>query len=341
MINIGEYTKEELAQELNYNTDKASNITKRLTSLGYSFTTSGKGRTYRIYITALRQTTLKEFAEKYLGISARFEDRLAHFLQLLFTTGQDKFANMSASSLEWHTYSNNDTIQKWLDSLIDCGLLQEDVLVDVYYATRKLTTEDADDDGNYKYTQEYKEITAKEYEKAISAFSEQYKALMTDIDKNPELAKDEVLFWANVERKAALDGWWARRKPYNYKTVINISWPYYNELLGLLDNFKFENYVKEKTSNAVEELDAWEKRVAEWEKEKAEKRKKLQKEAEAAAMVVVEETEEVDTSNKFSHYQELKEAIKDMPIVDNFRDYLVYIQDNIIKGKQEVAKYYV
>ena len=282
MIQLGEYTKEQMAMELGYNTDKASNITKRLTNLGYGFETSGKARNYRIYITRLPQMGIKDFAQKYLGISARFEDRLTHFLQLLFTSGKEnQFANMSASSLEWHTYSNNDTIQNWLDSLIDCGLLQEEDFVEVYYATYKERLTAPDENGDYKYTQFWKEIEWSDYEKAIKAYKDKYEKF-GDISKNPDVAADEAVYEANCARKEALEGWWAMRKPYNFKIVINKRWPQYNQLISLLEQYEFVEYQKERTGNQIKEDEAFAERMQKWYDEREEKRKRLEEEARKA-----------------------------------------------------------
>lgn len=273
MIQLGSYTKEEIAIELNYNTDKASNITKKLTNLGYKYSTNGKGRNYTITIMALPSLTIKKFAEEHLGISARFEDRLIHFLQLLFSTGNDDYANMSASSLEWLTYSNNDTIQNWLYSLIDCGLLVEENWEEVYYATRKVQVS-SDEDGNYDYTQEVKFISRFEYEKAIRAYSE---CVLNygDISKNPDVVFDEMVFEANLAKKQALDGWWAMRKTANYKITINKEWKYYQQLLSLLEQFEVQEYHMLKQGNFLVDEARWIERMERWEREKEEKRKKL------------------------------------------------------------------
>lgn len=282
MIQLGEYTKEQMAAELGIKGDKASHLTDKLKKLGYTFETSGKARNYRIYITRLPQMGVKDFAQKYLGISARFEDRLTHFLYLLFATGKEnQYANMSASSLEWHTYSNNDTIQNWLDSLIDCGLLQEESLIEVYYATKKERLTEPDQNGDYKYTQLWKEIEWSDYERAINAYNETYKSY-GDISKNPDVAADEAVFNANMARKDALEGWWAMRKHINYKIVVNKRWPQLNQLLSLLDQYEYVEYQKERTGNQIKEDEAFLDRWIKWEEEKYEKKIRLLEEARQA-----------------------------------------------------------
>lgn len=288
MIQIGEYTKEQMAVELELTATRdgsirADTITRKLKKLGYRFSTIGKARNYRIYITALPQMGIKQFAEKYLGISARFEERLTHFLYLLFASGNaEQYANMSASSLEWHTYSNNDTIQDWLDSLIDCGLLLEEDLIEVYYATLREAITEPDINGNYQYTQYWKEIERVDYEKAIEAYNDRY-SRFGDISKNPDVAADEAVYLANLARKEALDGWWAMRKRINFKIEINKAWPHYSELISLLENYQFVEYRKERTGNRIKEGEAWEKRLEQWYDEREAKKKRLEEEARKAA----------------------------------------------------------
>lgn len=342
MIKLGAYTKEELAAELNYNTDKASNITKRLSNLGYQFGTIGKGRTYRIYITGLPQMSVRQFAEKYLGISARFEDRLAHFLYLLFASGNsEQFANMSASSLEWHTYSNNDTIQNWLESLIDCGLLQEENMIEVYYATKKKMLQLADYNGDYTYTQICKEISREEYNKAVKAYSDKMKSY-GELNKNPDVANDEAIFNANVAKKDALDGWWAMRKTANYKIIINKNWSHYSELLALLDNFQFENYEKEKSGNLLIDEQKWEERLRRWELEKIEKRKKLEELENKSADYSKDKKVDVETE-KGSVKMDIPPAkIRNNDAVDRgegFRDYLSQLNELYYKTKKGFYEY--
>ena len=116
MITIGRYTKEEIASELNIDAKKAVNITRKLDKLGYHFSTSGKGSTYRITITKIPDITVKEFAKKYLGISEH-EEKLEHFLHLI--QKEADAANMTEGSLQWLTYSCDETIKHSLKALID------------------------------------------------------------------------------------------------------------------------------------------------------------------------------------------------------------------------------
>lgn len=329
MLSLGMYTKEQIAEEINYHTNKTSNITKKLTSLGYRYSTSGRGQTYRIYITALPQTTIRSFAEEHLGISARFEDNLSHFLYLLFATGLPQFANMSPSSLQWYTPSCKNTIQNWINCLLDCGLLVEEECVPAYYATIKEKTQVNNETGDYKYTQKWKEITREEYDKAIAAYSDTYSFGAKDIDTNPDLVMDELIYYANRARKEALEGWWANFKKPNYSIVINSEWERYDELLSLLEEYKFYNFTLEKDGNLYEDAEMWEKRFAEWEEEKQKKRQKQEEEKniEVKEQPAKEKTE-TDT-NATDKIMILKDT-SDMPVFTDVREALKYLQKNYI-----------
>ena len=325
MLSLGMYTKEQIAEEINYHTNKTSNITKRLTSLGYRYSTSGRGQTYRIYITALPQTTIGSFAQEHLGISARFEDNLSHFLYLLFATGLPQFANMSPSSLQWYTPSCKNTIQNWIDCLLDCGLLVEEECVPSYYATMKEKTYVNNETGDYKYTQKWKEITKEEYDKAITAYSDTYTFGVKDIDTNPDLVMDELIYYANRARKDALEGWWANFKKPNSSISINNEWEGYDELLTLLEDYKFYNFTLEKDGNLNDDAEMWEKRFAEWEEEK---QKKRQKQQEATKEPI---KEKVETGTSTTDKIMILKDTSDMPVFTDIREALKYLQDNYIR----------
>ena len=168
MITIGSYTKEDIASELNIDAKKAVNVTRKLTNLGYRFSTCGKGSTYRICIIAVPGMTVKEFAKEYLGISAH-EGKLAHFLYLLLN--KEDAANMTAGSLQWLTYSCDETVNHWLKALIDCGLLTNEPLGNTYYATKKEYLDWNEETGDYSYTMLQKPISPEEYDRAMAAYN--------------------------------------------------------------------------------------------------------------------------------------------------------------------------
>lgn len=316
MITIGSYTKEEIASELNIDAKKAVNITRKLDKLGYHFSTSGKGSTYRITITAVPGMTVKEFAKKYLGISAH-EEKIEHFLHLLLN--ESDAANMTAGSLQWLTYSCDETINHWLKALIDCGLLINEPLGECYYATKKEYLEFDDESGDYTYTMLQKPISPTEYEQAMAAYNAAYKEFFEDIDNNPDMVEDEALYYASKAKKDAIGGWWPMRKNTGI-TSVNTAFPHYNELLELLKGKEFDDYAKVRSGNILKDQKAWEERVAAWEKEKADKRRRLE---EAAIK------KELAAAAKNSELVDLS----DMPIFTNIFDAFKYIDDNYYGNK--------
>lgn len=211
MIEIRTYTKEELAEALGVSCKRngdirADKIVDKLRRDKFNFTTSGKGKNYRINITGLPQITLKAFAERYLGITARFEDRLAQFLYRLLDY-EGNYATMTASSLEWFCESNDDTIQAWLNALIKCGLLYEKDYEESFYATMREKGKANPRTGNYQYKQLWKEISVEEYQKAIKAYADSYTEYMKNIETDANKIEEEGIYLANNARREALDGW--------------------------------------------------------------------------------------------------------------------------------------
>ena len=82
MLELKNYTKEQIRELFNIRSTKTSNITDILNKAGYKYITSGRGENYRITITDLPGESIMDFAKKYLGISARSKDQLIHFLYL-------------------------------------------------------------------------------------------------------------------------------------------------------------------------------------------------------------------------------------------------------------------
>ena len=64
MLELKSYTKEEIIKLLGIGSLRTDVIAKKLKNDGYTFTTSGRGATYRITITALPTQGLKEFAKQ-------------------------------------------------------------------------------------------------------------------------------------------------------------------------------------------------------------------------------------------------------------------------------------
>lgn len=329
MLAQGIYTKEEIAKEFNISASKAVNITRKLTQLRYEFKTSGKGTTYRIEITKLPGVSIGEFAEQYLGIAARLEDKLAHFLYLLFALDDGFNAERTATSLEWSTYASRNTIYKWLEALVNCGLLIKKDMEPLYYAASPriiLTTSEETED--YTYTKKFKRITLEEYERAMEA--ERRIQAWADREENYlEYAADELKWEKEKANKDTLDKWWALSKG---RVEINKGWPHYTKLMELLSNYDYKEYEYSRNGNFEKDRIAWEERVASWEAEKAEKRAKAEaKKAEMEARLQKREQEEQE---KKDYVLDTYELTIEKPKVKEVSEWAQFICNNVkmIKG---------
>lgn len=291
MLTQGIYSKEEIAEEFNISAAKAVNVTRKLTQAGYEFRTSGKGATYRIEILKAPGRSIKDFAKEHLGIAARFEDKIAHFLYLLFALGTDEYVNMTPRCLEWITPTSRETMGDWMEALEERGLIKTNNFIEVYYATKKEWLTETQENGDYEYTRISKPITKEEYEASTEAYTKFYQENMKDIDRNPDLAVDEVQYYANQARMKALEGWWGMRKTSG-QIEINKKWEHYEELLELLADYEFVNYTKSAIGNVIEEEEALERRVKAWEREKKEKKERLAEEEAERKKEIAEAVEE-------------------------------------------------
>ena len=333
MLENRNYTKEELARLLGIMSVRDGKIrtdiiVRKLNNLNYRFSTSGRGDTYRIHIYGLPQT-LETFTREKLHIHSNV-DNLSHFLYLIFALDEAN-VNIPASSLQWKTHSCNDTLQRWLNILIENELLLVDDQETTYYATRKKTYKESEDNetGDYCYTREVKFISKKEYETAMRAYNYAMED-MRGIDENPELARGEVQYYAAVNKLRELDGWWAMKA----KRIITINKknPLYNELIELLTNYVYEEYEKKAKGNYVKEREEQNKREEQWKQEKMEKQARLAAAAEKAQLEQNQkEQEELMNRIKAS---ELEENLDLIQPTEDIGEFLVSLYENYIsKGE--------
>lgn len=320
MLENKNYTREELAKLLDIMSARNGKIRtdiliRKLNNLGYHFSTSGRGDTYRIQILGLPQT-LETFTRQKLNIHSNI-DHLSHFLYMIFALGDDSIVNIPPSSLQWKTHSCNDTLQKWLNKLIEFELLIVDDQETTYYATRKKVDTDIDIDidnnnGDYTYTREIKIISKKEYEKAMMA----YNYIMEDmrgIDENPDLVRGEVQYYAAVRKLQELEGWWAMK--IRRTISINKQHPLYNELIELLANYVYEDYEKKAKGNHIKEQEEMDKKQNQWEQERMEKRARLAAAAEKAELEQKQKESE-EALNKIT-----KTKLKTFDLIEPTEDY--------------------
>lgn len=77
MIAAGTYTAKEIASLLGIAADRNDNIKRKLKKLNINFSTSGKGEATQFLISGgVEIINFKQFSKEYLGINARFIERL-------------------------------------------------------------------------------------------------------------------------------------------------------------------------------------------------------------------------------------------------------------------------
>lgn len=268
MLELKEYTKEELGEILDINTEKAINLTRKLTSLGYKFTRNGKGATYRIKIIELPERGLKEFAKEHFNIECRDINKLAHLLNLLLLDNTDlPLLETTASAISHYTYLSKEKIKEYLIEFENSGLIQKDYSRKCAYATKhEIVKQEIDKDAevidltnpHYTYHIIVKIITLEEYHNAYNAFYETYNTLTIRIEDNPDMIPEIAIQKANSAKKGAISGWWPCASlviPY----VVNKEWPHLSELLDILKAYKFEDYHHSYSGNAQRD---YEKQIA-------------------------------------------------------------------------------
>ena len=276
MLDLKEYTKEEIAKEFNIKADKAVNITRKLTQQGYSFQTSGRGQTYRILITAKPQQGLREFFKEYFDIDIRFEERTAHLLNLILSPFGNDLLKTTPQTISHFTYINKHLVKEYIDRFIEVGFLKINDFEETYYATKREYGE-TDDEGNYLFFYEMRLLTQEEYLKAYKAFYEIYDMCMLGIEDNPEMIPELALMAGNSAKKDAINGWWVCEDKVNHPLYINKKWKPLPQLLLLLEQYPFQEYRHPYKGNAIKDSIEWEKKCENIERKLKEKRDLMMK----------------------------------------------------------------
>lgn len=276
MLELKEYTKEEVAKEFNIKADKAVNITRKLAQQGYSFQTSGRGQTYRILITAKPQQGLKEFFKEYFDIDIRFEERTAHLLKLILSPFGNDLLKTTPQTISHFTYINKHLVKEYVDRFIEVGFLKINEFEETYYATKRDYGE-IEDNGDYLFYYEMRLLTQEEYLKAYQAFYEIYDACMADIDNNPEMIPELALIFANSAKRDAIGGWWVCKDEINHPLYINKKWKHLPQLLSLLEQYSYQEYKHPYKGNSERDLLAWQKKWEDIERKLQEKKERMMK----------------------------------------------------------------
>lgn len=276
MLELKEYTKEEVAKEFNIKADKAVNITRKLAQQGYSFQTSGRGQTYRILITAKPQQGLKEFFKEYFDIDIRFEERTAHLLKLILSPFGNDLLKTTPQTISHFTYINKHLVKEYVDRFIEVGFLKVNEFEETYYATKRDYGE-IENNGDYLFYYEMRLLTQEEYLKAYQAFYEIYDACMADIDNNPEMIPELALIFANSAKRDAIGGWWVCKDEINHPLYINKKWKHLPQLLSLLEQYSYQEYKHPYKGNSERDLLAWQKKWEDIERKLQEKKERMMK----------------------------------------------------------------
>lgn len=158
-------------------------------------------------------------------------------------------------AISHYTYASDTTIQKWLYSLLEQGLIGEKYSENSYYATLKDNHIGNPETGDYTYNMLVKMISISDYQNAYNAFYTYYNEQMGWIDENPDMVPELVIMNANIEKKRALDGWWPLQG--GLKNMDPLQWntknPYYPFLISYLRSIPYEPYQKTYEGNAFDE----------------------------------------------------------------------------------------
>ncbi len=274
LVRGNSYTKEEIQEEFNLDTDKASNLIRKIEKMGYKATGNGrKGDNYRIIIKDVPQTVdiIKIFKSLHLVYT---ENNLTKIAQLLHSLGTE--ANYSYRSLENYNYFTDKTIKKYLEAFEKMGVVKLNFTNKVCYATKKriLTeeehsyTQEEIENTDYYYVVDVKPITEEEYDKANKAYLEYIEEHKNDLD----VVEDEMEFYAYMAKRDVLGGWTARRNA-GERYEVNSNSPQVDVILSLLDNQNRTEYQRVKKGNHNEDELKWFERTEKWDEEREQKKR--------------------------------------------------------------------
>lgn len=152
------YTREELEQL--FATSRIDGIKRKLSSDGYIYTTSGRGKDFTLTITECTKP-FKVFCKEELGFPPQTDfDKLKGFLKrLLF---DDSFSKLSFADMERESGIASETLSKWIKRLCEQNLITLAIGEFVYYSSRLID----------KNTFETIEITEQQYKDAWRAYWE-------------------------------------------------------------------------------------------------------------------------------------------------------------------------
>ena len=132
MLYTKTYTREELEQL--FATSRMDAIKRKLSSDGYIYTTSGRGKDFTLTITECTKP-FKVFCKEELGFPPQTDfDKLKDFLKRLFE--DERFSKLPFSAMEDEIGVSSQTVSKWIKHLVQQNIIILSNAEFDYYITR-------------------------------------------------------------------------------------------------------------------------------------------------------------------------------------------------------------
>lgn len=134
MLDMRTYNRQELIDI--FKTDRLDSIKAKIQRRGYTYTTSGRGKDFTLTVTGL-PPRFKTFCIERLGFAPNTDfDRLKIFLSYFFF--DEEFRQLPVGAMAWYLenemYITYQTFSRWINKLIDKGLIYRSPFDFNYYA---------------------------------------------------------------------------------------------------------------------------------------------------------------------------------------------------------------
>ena len=134
MLDMRSYTRQELIDI--FKTDRLDSIKAKIQRRGYTYTTSGRGKDFTLTITGL-PPRFSNFCIERLGFAPQTDfERLKIFLGYFFF--DEEFRQLPVGAMAWaiekEMYITYQTFSRWINKLIDKGIIHKSTMEFNYYA---------------------------------------------------------------------------------------------------------------------------------------------------------------------------------------------------------------
>lgn len=134
MLDMRSYTRQELIDI--FKTDRLDGIKAKIQRRGYTYTTSGRGKDFTLTITGL-PPRFSNFCIERLGFAPQTDfERLKIFLGYFFF--DEEFRQLPVGAMAWYLenemYITYQTFSRWINKLIDKGIIYRSNIEFNYYA---------------------------------------------------------------------------------------------------------------------------------------------------------------------------------------------------------------